>query len=105
MLLQSAPMLLIPHFITLSIFFLTVLGGSTDSDKKPFEHALIQSKIIYPTNHVVHAEEMLLRTTSAKDAKKFADQQISVVGKLGCAGAAASTVKAKTVLKISRNGE
>ena len=100
-------MLLIPHFVTLSISFLIVLGGSTDSDRKekPFEHALIQGKITCPTNHVVHAEEMLLRTTSAEDAKKFADQQISVVGKLGCAGAAASTVKAKIVLKVSRNGE
>lgn len=73
-------MLLTSHFITLSVFFLTILGGSTALDKKK-------------------------KASSGKDAKKFTDQQISVVGKLGCAGADASTVKAKIVLKVSRNGK
>lgn len=85
-------MLLFSHFIILSILFSIVLSKSVNGD-------FTQDKT---TNH---DEQMLLKASSSKDSNKFSDQQISVVGNLGCSKADADTVKAKIVLKISRNGK
>ncbi|KAI6171004.1 hypothetical protein M3Y97_01094800 [Aphelenchoides bicaudatus] len=39
------------------------------------------------------------------NADKLAEQKISVIGKLGCSGLDDNAVKAKIVLKVSRNGK
>jgi hypothetical protein len=70
-------MFLIPHFITLFVLLLIVSDGSAALSKKK---------------------------SSSSDAKKIAEQQISVIGQLGCEKAEDSAVKAKIVLKVSRNG-